>query len=279
MQPVSISEQLMYNTIRLEGLNGTTGTGFFFSFVIDDKKIPCIITNKHVVNNNEYEVMKFNLHIKKDGIVSDENHSITYFSRWFFHPDKDIDLCFCFASPVFIELKEKYNKEVYFIEITSDIIYSDNKLKQLSALEEVLMIGYPNGLWDKINNFPLLRTGSTASHPGYDFNNRSIGVVDMSCFPGSSGSPIFIINDNGYFDKTGEYHLGQKRAIFLGVLFSGPVMNSKGDISVENIPTNTRLFSNTNVMINLGYYIKSKEILEFQAIIEAELKKMERNNG
>ena len=41
---------------------------------------------------------------------------------------------------------------------------------ELSAVEEILMIGYPNGLWDAVNNYPLIRRGVTASHPAVDFD-------------------------------------------------------------------------------------------------------------
>lgn len=49
MNPVSISEQMMYNTIRLETESGC-GTGSYFNYKIGDYLIPVIITNKHVVN-------------------------------------------------------------------------------------------------------------------------------------------------------------------------------------------------------------------------------------
>ena len=42
----------MYNTVRIETPKGV-GTGSFFFFLIEDKMVPVIITNKHVVNYNE----------------------------------------------------------------------------------------------------------------------------------------------------------------------------------------------------------------------------------
>ena len=49
MKPESISEQMMYNTIRLETESGC-GTGSYFNYKIGDYTVPVIITNKHVVN-------------------------------------------------------------------------------------------------------------------------------------------------------------------------------------------------------------------------------------
>jgi len=48
---LSITEQLIHNTIRIVTDVGT-GTGFFFEFPINDKKVPAIVTNKHVVRDS-----------------------------------------------------------------------------------------------------------------------------------------------------------------------------------------------------------------------------------
>lgn len=267
MEPKTISEQLMFNTIRLQTLDGSSGTGFFFNFNVDGKLYPTIITNKHVVNNNPNETMKFLLHLSENGRIVQKYFDVTYTTAWIFHPNPDIDLCFCFVNPLFDQIINKYNNEVYFAPLDETLIYDQERLKELSALEPVVMIGYPNGLWDKINNYPLFRTGVTSSHPAFSFNQEGVGLVDMACFPGSSGSPIFIINENGYSDKEGTTYLGAKRIIFLGILFAGPTMNTNGEIVVENIPTAQRVFSRSQTMINLGYYVKSYELKTFKELI------------
>lgn len=44
MKPVSISEKMMFNTVRLVASNGSSGTGYFYNFKIDDAIVPVIIT-------------------------------------------------------------------------------------------------------------------------------------------------------------------------------------------------------------------------------------------
>ncbi len=51
MKPISISEELMFNTVRLVSHDGSSGTGYFYHFNIDGAIVPVIISNKHVVNN------------------------------------------------------------------------------------------------------------------------------------------------------------------------------------------------------------------------------------
>ncbi|PNV62803.1 serine protease [Clostridium sp. chh4-2] len=266
MKPISISEQLLYNTVRLECTDGSSGTGFFFNFKFGEYIVPAIVTNKHVVNNNPDEPMKFLLHLREGNEASQDNFDVTFHSKWIFHPTHDI--CCTLVNPLFQEVKERTGKEVFYIANEETLIYDISKLNELAALEEVVMVGYPNGLWDATHNYPIFRKGFTAAHPGYDFNEKSIGLVDMACFPGSSGSPIYILDENGYSDKQGNTYLGAKRIIFLGILFAGPTMSIEGDINVIDIPMKQKIYTSAQTMINLGYYVKAHEIKELKKIIE-----------
>lgn len=267
MKPISISERMMFNTVRLVASDRSSGTGYFYNFVIDNKIVPVIITNKHVVNYNSNETMTFYLHLRNGENESNESYQVTLTLNWIFHSKKD--LRFCFVNPVFEFVKKQTGKDVFYIAIDETILPSQKMLEELSALEELVMVGYPIGLWDKNNNFPIFRKGYTASHPAIDFNESGIGLVDMACFPGSSGSPIYILNEGGYKDKVGNLNWGQSRIIFIGTLFSGPIYDATGKLVVTDIPTSNQVVeSHTGIMVNLGYYIKSSEILEFKNIIK-----------
>ena len=267
MKPISISERMMFNTVRLVASDRSSGTGYFYNFVIDNKIVPVIITNNHVVNYNSNETMTFYLHLRNGENESNESYQVTLTLNWIFHSKKD--LCFCFVNPVFEFVKKQTGKDVFYIAIDETILPSQKMLEELSALEELVMVGYPIGLWDRNNNFPIFRKGYTASHPAIDFNESGIGLVDMACFPGSSGSPIYILNEGGYKDKVGNLNWGQSRIIFIGTLFSGPIYDATGKLVVTDIPTSNQVVeSHTGIMVNLGYYIKSSEILEFKNIIK-----------
>lgn len=266
MKPTTISEQMMFNTVRLVARDGSSGTGFFYNFKVGEKIIPTIITNKHVVCNNPNETMTLYLHLKNGENESNENYEVKLSPNWIFHSKKDI--CFCFVNPVFERVKQETGKEVFYIANDDSILATKEILESLSALEELVMVGYPIGLWDEKNNFPIFRKGYTAAHPAIDFNESGIGLVDMACFPGSSGSPIYILNENGYRDKQGTFYLNG-RTIFLGILYAGPQYDAQGDIVIKNIPTvQPKIETNTRVMTNLGYYIKASELEEFQICIE-----------
>ena len=268
MYPVSNSEILMYSTVRLTASDGSTGTGFFFQFEVEDKLIPVIITNKHVVNYNPYETVTFKLHTGdyERKIIDETSVDVTLNEVWRFHPTHD--LCFCYINPILEKVRQELDKRVFFTYITQKELISNSQLEELNAMESVKMIGYPNGVWNEKHNLPRFRSGITASHPAVDFNEPGVGVVDMACFPGSSGSPIFILDENGYSDKNGNTYFGKSRIILLGVLFAGPIMTIDGKIVVEK---QNNIISKSSVMINLGYYAKSYELLSFIDIIKRDL--------
>lgn len=270
IEPETISEKLMFSTVRLQ-TNNWTWTWFFFNFKVkennEEKDCPVIITNKHVINYNESEEVKFSLHTKSQD-WNIELQNVIFNTKWFFHQDENIDLCFCFIKPLFEELKNTRNKDIFYFPLDENIIYNNESLESLDAIEDVIMVWYPNWLYDEKNNLPIFRKWITWFHPAINFNGEKIWLVDMACFPGSSWSPIFIYNKSWYTDKRWTLNIGPDRLIFLWVLFSWPQYNSDWEIIVESIPTQQKIITKTPVMINLWYYIKSNIIFDFKSKIE-----------
>lgn len=262
LNPQSHSEQLLFTTVRLQTDKGT-GTGFFYNITNGKDTIPLIVTNKHVVG--ESKEVDFFLHIKgNNNEPSENNFHVKYITDWIPHPT--LDLCCTFVAPLLHQIKANNNFEIFFKSLDNSLIWDDLKLKELLAVEDVLMVGYPIGLWDEKNNLPLIRKGITSTHPCINFNGNSIGVIDAACFPGSSGSPILVVNEGMYGTKQGT-NVGS-RAILLGVLFSGPQISATGEIKIEQIPTQQKIISDTKLMINLGYYIKAKEIKVLEDLVK-----------
>jgi hypothetical protein len=115
-----------------------------------------------------------------------------------------------------------------------------------------------------------VRRGVTAIPPYANFENKPYGVVDMACFPGSSGSPIYIV------EKTGEKRLPDVedkflgingRVALLGILFAGPQITTTGEIIIEDAPVAARPISVTSSMMHLGYYVKANELLVFEDVV------------
>ena len=144
MKPECLSEQLLFNTVRLEANNGSCGTGFYFNFTVGNDVCPTIITYKHVVNNNPDEEMTFFVHLDDGSHGTSESFRVTYAAKWVFHPTHD--LCFCFAAPVFRAVKQVTGKDVFYIANDMSIMATPEKLRDLRAVESITMVGYPTGI-------------------------------------------------------------------------------------------------------------------------------------
>ena len=270
---LSPSEQLTYSTVRIECTykNGEmgTGTGFFFRFKEDKKTeqyIPVIITNKHVVKNAVKGKLTISKADKSGHPLDSSHHNIelnNFESLWKNHPDDNVDLC---AIPIGPYINDAINSGIslFYVSLEKSLLPTKEQLSDFSALEDILMIGYPNGIWDHVNNKPILRTGVTATHPNFDYQGKKEIMIDAACFPGSSGSPVFIFNEGGYTDKKGNLFMGKNRVILLGILFSGPQQTTAGEIKVVDIPTSQKPISVSLIPINLGNIIKSERIIELE---------------
>ena len=241
---LSTAEMLAHTTVRLECEKAdgsiSIGTGFFFKCAEKgEEHVPVIITNKHVIAGAIKG--RFLLTMKdSDGkpmlgstvpVVLDN-----FESRWYLHPDNQIDLCAMPIAPLTKEA-DSIHKPIYYVILDKSLIPSQEDLDSFDLLEDIVMVGYPIGLWDEVNNLPLFRKGSTASHPAVNWNGRKEFIIDAACFPGSSGSPVFILNKGGFVEKSGSWNIGTSRLYFLGVLWGGPIYSATGEITAIPIPT------------------------------------------
>ena len=142
----------------------------------------------------------------------------------------------------------------------------------LTALEDVVMVGYPTGIWDRVNNMPIIRRGITATHPNLPYNGREEFMIDAACFPGSSGSPVVLFNETGYIDRNLRRYVPEPRVYLLGVLYAGPQFTATGEIKVVDVPTQKRPVAFSDIPINLGLVIKSRRILELEDIMRGLMK-------
>lgn len=267
-------EQLIHSTVRIvcedRSNNTSSGTGFIFFFCEKEgQSIPCIVTNKHVVAGGVKGI--FNLTLKdEDGNPSLGNHEsvvLNDLQRYCIeHPDTNIDLVAIPIGPI-LNNAEKQGKNYHFVPLGRGVIAGDEILSTLPSMEEIVMIGYPNGIWDSKHNLPVIRKGITATHPKLALNGKPEFLIDAACFPGSSGSPIFLANIGSYVNETGALVAGTRVAL-LGILYAGPQHTATGDVVVVEVPTDTKTVSVGNIPNNLGLVIHAKELYELESVIE-----------
>ncbi|HOH98161.1 MAG TPA: serine protease [Candidatus Cloacimonadota bacterium] len=279
---LSIAQKLAYTTVRLECMkidgSKSIGTGFFYKCAEDgDRHVPVIFTNKHVVRGAS--VGRFLLNLEDSNGKPMIGNSVpvelnNFESRWYFHPDDNIDLCAMPIAPLKREA-ESLGKTLYYVMIEKQLIPSLEIQESFDLLEEIIMVGYPIGLWDQVNNLPIFRKGMTATHVALNWNGKREFVIDAACFPGSSGSPVFAYNRGVYTNKKGQIVMGS-RLYLLGVLWGGPIYDATGEIKAIPIPTSIGAQVVTTIPTNLGFVLSSTVIQDIDTYYRNHLEEQKR---
>lgn len=242
----SSSYQLLYTTVRISAKTMTgkkTGTGCIIALKYSknpNMTIPFLLTNYHVVEGAVSGEIIMNG--KTNNLPDPDNMIVITFSQSDIEKWK-LDNLDVVAVPLGPALNDVINKgkDAFYISLSPDIIPPQNVINELQALEDIVFIGYPEGIYDQKNKTPIMRKGITATPIWNDFNGGPKFLIDASAFPGSSGSPVFIFNNGSYSTNKG-ITIGN-RIYFLGILTETINSGSWG-------------------LINLGVVIKSWTILD-----------------
>ena len=280
MKELSGTEQLMYTTTRVECVhqNGmqSQATAFFCKLYVDnDHYFDVLVSNRHVFEN----IREITFHItvaSDDGKPTKEylNYHLTLddsFNIVILHPNPKVDLAIILIRPVLINIYNKTGKKLFYKSIINAQIanLSDDKF---DALEEILMVGYPVGIWDHINNRPIFRRGITATDPKVDYQGYPLFLIDCACIQGSSGSPIFSIRKGYLMDKYGKpLNMYGESIELMGIQSAMPELNQFAELAVVNVPTEQKKVANVRIPLNLGYIVKAEKILDFIPILRERL--------
>lgn len=266
MNVESLAEQLLFLTVRIESeykdSNGNTefgvGTGFIVNYKWSDKNGYFLVTNKHVIEKAK-KLRFFFVQSEEDEPIIGKTYSIDINNPSFYSNDNN-DVSVMPLVGVFDEI-QKRKWTIFFKSVTRELLLTSKQEKNIDAMENVVFVGYPSGIYDTVNKTPVIRTGTTATPLTIDYNGKPCFLIDASVFPGSSGSPVFILNKGSYPGKNGGLILGN-RFIFLGLISEGYYRNEKGEWSFVSIPTRIAPTMNTKQMINLGIVIKGSIVFE-----------------
>jgi hypothetical protein len=265
------TEQLMYATVRLSYQTPQSikwGTGFFFRlFSTKEQNVPVIVTNHHVVDG--MPECSLNLASQLSDGSPDYTQSIAvtidnFQNAWFQLPG--VDLVIIPIQPKLNELA-KAGKKPFTISLDQNLIPTDAELKDLTPVEQILTVGYPGQVWDSVHNLPVFHRGYTSTAPYIDFQGRKEFLIDITTWPGASGSPVLLYNDSGWIDRHGTDNLGGLRAKLLGVASQVATYDVGGNLTLQNGPTEVHGSTSIQVPTNLGVCIRASRILEFEPFL------------
>ena len=219
-----------------------------------------LVTNKHIVGESRSGTVLLTV-VESDGDRHPETFEIPegVWAHWCGHPDDDIDVCVLPFSLYLNSLPEDVPK-IDYLWFDSRLAPSEEVSLEIGLIEDVLFVGYPNGLYDATNNLPLARRGATATPCTVDYEGRPVFLIDASVFPGSSGSPVFLFNLGGW--RSNEALVAGDRLVFLGVLASTFYRNEEGLIELRESPISLRPHLTIRQMIDIGVVYKSRTVVE-----------------
>lgn len=179
------SENIEDDILKLSG-----ATGFFYKTKKDGKELYFIVSNKHFFENKN--TFKFSMPFINNNEEYIMNNTITITPAT--HPTYDIGaIC---INDVIQNLNENFILKNKFIE-EEDLLNISQQ--SVDSIEEALMIGYPFGLKSDNSTMPLIRHGIIATPLYFNYENKEEFLVDILCFNGSSGSPIFTNKNDQYY--------------------------------------------------------------------------------
>jgi len=263
MQIDSAAKRLLFSTVRvdteLEDGSAGSGTAFVITHRHARGATPFIVTNRHLVEG-----------VRRGGLIFTQQRegrpdfgrsfqlNIDDFSAaWFHHPDAETDLTIIPLRPLERAARDM-GVELYYQSIDSRSIPDAAQVRDFDALEEILFVGYPSGIWDQVNLMPILRRGTTATPLELDFEGRKQFLIDAAVYPGSSGSPVFVVRDDPLRSRAE----GARTIWFVGVVAAVFFRQEQDEIVSVPIPASRGSGAVTTEMIDLGLILKAESVRE-----------------
>lgn len=261
MQVNTIIEQLLFVTVRIvsqypDGSEGR-GTGFVLSKAgVDGRVSLLLVTNRHVVEGASIVLLYFVAATESDQPDLGVERSVAIPASLFkFHDDPGIDIAMVGMAGIGEHFLEA-GTPIFFKSVSIDMCATNESLDDFEPIEAVTFVGYPNGLYDSFSLLPIVRQGYSATALTVDYEGKPTFLIDASVFPGSSGSPVFLIPKPSAPDKYGNITIGSSRPpIFLGVVAAVhqrqiPVLQTSVTPGVPFV----------NELLDLGIVYKASEV-------------------
>lgn len=206
---VPLQKVFLYSTVYVKNSFGNVGTGFLIAKKVEENKMGTfLITNKHILRkNSDGEFSKF---IEVRFYSKDNKKAVEWIKIpilldndkftdiVFMHPQEEVDIVGILISPVINQFQEKIN----FTRLGEDSILSREIAQKelIDAGEDLLILGYPGGIFSENNYLPLVKTGLLASSSSEDLYLKlgtkeikgKIYLIEGALFGGNSGGPVFV---------------------------------------------------------------------------------------
>ena len=247
-------------------LNGSRvvsqGTGFFFASTTPDgtPETMFLATNYHVITGRAPlstdprmgDRIRFMLHsdpndLEKVRVIDLPLYDAQGYPLWV---SSDV---YPAADVVLVPVPQKAYDPIKPYVFTEAHTKGDIKIRPTSG---ATLLGYPYGFYDQKNDLPIWKTGHVATEPDVDFEGRPVFLVDVSAFPGMSGSPVMAVASGIYESEDGVMRSGRVRKL-LGIFSAIPVVHERKSNAAGDVPD-----QGSDISLQLGYVWKASLIAD-----------------
>jgi hypothetical protein len=209
MQVRTTADVLWFTTTHLQchGDKGISyGTGFFYARYVrrgstgEEGPVLFLVTNRHIAEDAKHRMLIHLIRGSNAGPtlqpVLGERVGINLsepLEQFVFHPDPTIDVAVLPFTKLLDDLWAAGGSPFLQAGAPEQMLTAE-AAENLDSIEQVIIVGYPDGLYDRHNLTPIVRTGTTASPIRLDYEGRPAFLIDAPIFPGSSGSPVFLLD-------------------------------------------------------------------------------------
>lgn len=239
------------------------GTGFFFASTTIDGNVDTVflVTNYHVVTGRAPltpgarlgEHVRFILHESPTELTRVRQIDLPLYDQrgdptWITSDSTPS------ADVVLVPIPPDAYREINLLVFTEAHTRGDIRIRPSSG---ATLLGYPYGFYDESHFLPVWKTGHVASEPSVDFDNLPTFLVDVSAFPGMSGSPVLAVANGVYEAEDGTMRSGRVLKL-LGIFSAMPVVRERKPADVGGVvETQT-----TEINLQLGYVWKAALIAD-----------------
>lgn len=205
-----------------------------------------LITNRHVAlpKINECEVIPDYFVFNLREII---NNKVEWLSiqlnqkelkrRILLHQNTNVDVVAIKVDDLIIDIiKNNPNRKFVIGESLSNDNLPSNSPLSIDVTSDIIVASYPRGFYDKINKFPIVKSGIISSGWGLHFNGNPYFLIDAQLFPGSSGGLVISKPTNVAMIDGKLMRCTEKQFVFLGVYSGEPMQQSApfefGDMTI-----------------------------------------------
>lgn len=249
----SFDSQLFGMTTIIEcrcGISQFQGSGFFYNDLApsDPNKGPqwrkingmWLITNRHVafpkINDKEVIPDSFTFNLRQANNNQIEWLPITLskddlISRTKVHSNNVVDIVAIKIDDLLFKIIQATQGKglVSPGSITSDNLPAKSPI-QIDVTSDIVVASYPKGFYDKVNKFPIVKSGIIASFWGANFNGLPLFLIDAPLFPGSSGGVVISKPTNIAMIDGKIKSNTTKQFVLLGVYSGEPVYTNRVEV-------------------------------------------------